>query len=198
MMKLNYLYVLLLAAFFVLPQQNLLAQQSLAYQAAPSYEQPSGWLDFSDREVRAAWLSAVIPGAGQTFLGHDYKGAGLTLGFYGSLLTTILAQNNFHARQDRIQTLTNEYKGAGNYGLANYYWDQIQFEKGNRDNDVKRRNLFIAVTAALYIYNMVDILYLTEDKGGVSFSFGPEIKDFEGVNGVTSLYRGIALKINLP
>lgn len=198
MMKLNTLYASLLVILLTIFRLDLSAQQSLAYQTAPSYEQPSGWLDFSNREVRAAWLSAIIPGAGQTFLGHDYKGAGITLGFYGSLLTTILAENNFNARQDRIQTLTTDYKGAGNYNLADYYWSQIQFEKGNRDNDVKRRNLFIAVTAALYVYNMIDILYLTEDKGGVSFSFAPELKDFEGVNGVTSLYSGIALKINLP
>ncbi|GMU85483.1 MAG: hypothetical protein AMXMBFR48_07250 [Ignavibacteriales bacterium] len=198
MMKLNTLYISLLVILLTIFRLDLSAQQSLAYQTAPSYEQPSGWLDFSNREVRAAWLSAIIPGAGQTFLGHDYKGAGITLGFYGSLLTTILAENNFNARQDRIQTLTTDYKGAGNYNLADYYWSQIQFEKGNRDNDVKRRNLFIAVTAALYVYNMIDILYLTEDKGGVSFSFAPELKDFEGVNGVTSLYSGIALKINLP
>ncbi|MCC6548524.1 MAG: hypothetical protein IT279_00495 [Ignavibacteriaceae bacterium] len=198
MMKLNYIYAFLLGALLILSQQNLVAQQSLAYQVAPAYEQPAGWLDFSDREVRAAWLSAIIPGAGQTFLGHEYKGAGITLGFYGSLLTAILAENNFNARKDRIQTLSDDYKGAGNYALADYYWSQIQFEKGNRDNDVKRRDLFIAVTAALYIYNMVDILYLTDDKGGVSFSFAPEFKDFEGVNGVTSLYSGIALKINLP
>jgi hypothetical protein len=198
MMKLNTLYASLLVILLTIFRLDLSAQQSLAYQTTPSYEQPSGWLDFSNREVRAAWLSAIIPGAGQTFLGHDYKGAGITLGFYGSLLTTILAENNFNARQDRIQTLTTDYKGAGNYNLADYYWSQIQFEKGNRDNDVKRRNLFIAVTAALYVYNMIDILYLTEDKGGVSFSFAPELKDFEGVNGVTSLYSGIALKINLP
>ncbi|QOJ29005.1 MAG: hypothetical protein HRU80_08980 [Ignavibacteriales bacterium] len=198
MMKLNSFYAFLLAMLLIFTQQNLFAQQSLAYKTSPSYEKSAGWLDWSDREVRAAWLSAIIPGAGQTFLGHDYKGAGLTLGFYGSLLTAILAENNFHARQDRIKTLTNDYNGAGNYNLANYYWDQIQFEKGNRDNDVKRRDLFILVTAAVYIYNMVDILYLTEDKGGVGFTFAPDFKDVEGVNGVTSLYSGIALKINLP
>lgn len=158
----------------------------------------SDWLDWSDRKTKAVWLSILIPGSGQTYLGHDYKGAGLTLGFFASTLTAILAENNFSGRQDRINTLTNDYKGAGNYNLANTYWTQIQFEKGNRDNDLKRRNIFIAVTAAVYIYNVIDILYLTDDFGGVEFSMAPAYNSVELFGGETASFTGIALHLNLP
>lgn len=159
---------------------------------------PPSWLDWSDRETKATWLSIVIPGSGQTYLGHEYKGAGITLGFFASALTAILAENNFTGRQDRIKTLTNDYKAAGNYNLANTYWNQIQFEKGNRDNDLKRRNIFIAVTAAVYIYNIIDIIYFTEDYGGVEFALAPAYKSTELFGGQTASFTGLALHVNLP
>ncbi len=57
------------------------------------------------RYLKAAIFSVFIPGAGQAYLGHTWKGAALTLGFVGSGVTAILAQNNFTGREDRIKTL---------------------------------------------------------------------------------------------
>ncbi|NUN07688.1 MAG: hypothetical protein HUU54_00755 [Ignavibacteriaceae bacterium] len=130
--------------------------------ASPSFEEKN-FFDLNSKYSKALILSVLVPGAGQVYLGNNLKGTGITVAFWGAAVTAMLAQNNFLGREDRIKLLTTEYKNSGTYTLAERYYTDILFEKGNRDNDYKRRNLFNIITAVLYVYNIADILFLTED-----------------------------------
>jgi hypothetical protein len=136
--------------------------------AAPSFL----GFDLDSRKTKAAIYSFFIPGSGQTYLGYEIKGTAITLGFLGLGLATALNQNNFIGREDRLSTLMSDYKAATNYTAAENIWKDIQYEKGNRDNDYKRRNIFLALTAAAWLYNMIDITMFSEDQGTTVFSFG--------------------------
>ena len=122
------------------------------------------FLNLNSKYSKALLFSTIVPGSGQVYLGNDWKGAAVTLAFWGSAVTAIISHNNFLGREDRIKLLTVDYEAAGTYKLADKYWNDIQFEKASRDNDYDRRNIFTIITAAVYVLNIADILFFTEDQ----------------------------------
>lgn len=123
------------------------------------------------REIRAIVFSTLIPGAGQTYLGHFYKGLGFTLGFYGTGLMAVLSHSNFIGREDRIRSLLIDYQAAVNFDIANAAWKEIEKEKSNRELDYKKRTIYSIAAAAIWAANVVDILYFSDDTGTTEFSF---------------------------
>lgn len=151
-------------------------------------------LELEGRNLYAFAISFFIPGGGQTFLGHHLKGAAITLGFYGTAVASIIAHNNFTGREDRIEVLTQEYKKASDFDEANFIWNEIKTEENNRKYDNQRRKIFGFTAAAIWVYNIVDILFFSEDQGEDIFSLIDE--NLNIIN--EAAYSGIALKINLP
>ena len=161
-------------------------------------EASAPFIDFSSRETRAAIFSAIIPGSGQTFIGHTWKGVGFTVAFYGTALTAILAHNNMIAREERIEVLTREYRSTGSFQAAQLVWDQILFEEGNRDNDHKRRQIFSYAALGVWVLNMVDIIFLTSDRGADEFALAEKNKTFNISLANNEDYTGVELKFILP
>ncbi len=125
-----------------------------------------GW---SSRKLQAVVLSTIIPGSGQSFLGHSTKGTVITLGFFGSGLITLLAENNAIGRNERLSELNALYSQTTNWTEANLYWNQMRETRDILVDDVKRRDLFLKVTAAFWIASVVDIVFFSEDLGEQAF-----------------------------
>jgi TM2 domain-containing membrane protein YozV len=125
-----------------------------------------GW---STRKTRAVVLSAIIPGSGQSYLGHSTKGTVLTLGFFGSGLITLLAENNTIGRNERLTELSALYSQSVNWVEAEALWRQMLETKDIQEKDVKRRDLFIKFTAAFWVASVVDAVFFSEDLGEHSF-----------------------------
>lgn len=125
-----------------------------------------GW---STRKARAVLLSTIIPGSGQSYLGHSTKGTVLTLGFFGSGLITVLAENNTIGRNERLTELAALYEQSVNWVEADALWNQMLETKDIQQKDVKRRDLFLKVTAAFWVASVVDALFFSEDLGEQAF-----------------------------
>jgi TM2 domain-containing membrane protein YozV len=159
---------------------------------------PSKLVDLNSRKFRAIVFSTFVPGSGQTFLGNQLKGIGFTLGFYGTVVTAVLAHANMVSREERIEVLTKEYRAAGNFPTAERVWQRIEFERGNRDNDHDRRQIFTIAAAGVWVLNMIDIIFLSSDAGLDEFAAIPQNKNFNINFAADDDYSGIEFKLNLP
>jgi len=159
---------------------------------------PDGpWFDLSSRYTKSILLSAVIPGSGQTYLGNELKGVGFTVAFFGTGLAALLNHSNFVGREDRLKVLVDTYLQAGDFSTADRTWKEIVFEKGNRENDYNRRNLFAYLTIGVWVLNMVDVILYSDDKGENEFASSQSPKFELGLSS-QGQYNGIAIKFNLP
>ena len=125
-----------------------------------------GW---SSRKLQAVVLSTIIPGSGQSYLGHSTKGAAITLGFFGSGLITLLAENNTIGRNERLEELRALYSLTVNWVDADAYWQQMVQTREIQQQDVKRRDLFLKVTAVFWAASVVDAVLFSEDLGEQAF-----------------------------
>ncbi|MBM4160776.1 MAG: hypothetical protein FJ217_06735 [Ignavibacteria bacterium] len=124
---------------------------------------------WSDRRIVSVVLSTLIPGSGQTYLGHTEKGAGFTLATLASGLITILSENNIIGRNERLDELKAQYDISTNYIGADTIWAKMVSTKSILDKDVRRRDLFLKLTVAFWVANLVDIVFFTDDKGERTF-----------------------------
>jgi len=153
--------------------------------------------EVNPRYVRSIIFSFLIPGAGQTYTGNHLKGTAITITFFGTALGAILNNNNFNGREERIKNLLANYQNAGDFVTADKFWNEIQNEKVNRDNDNNRRKIFTYATIGLWLLNMADIIFYNEDHGPDEFARTNSSK-FQIAIESTDSFNGIALKYNLP
>lgn len=124
----------------------------------------------ASRRNSALLYSLIMPGSGQTMLGHSYKGVSFSIAAFGSALTAAISHNNFIARHERLDALEYQYSIATNWLTANLiYTDMIGVQK-KLIQDRDRRNIFLAISAVIWAANIVDLLYNTEDRGQTLFS----------------------------
>lgn len=122
------------------------------------------------RYSTALIYSCVMPGSGQTMLGHTYKGVAFTLTAFSSVLTAVISHNNFVARGERLDALEYQYANATNWVSANYLYSEMQSAHTQLTLDRNKRNLFLMISAAVWTLNIVDVMYNTEDQGQPLFS----------------------------
>jgi TM2 domain-containing membrane protein YozV len=134
--------------------------------ASDSAPQQTLW---GDRRFIGTVLSVLIPGSGQTYLGHTEKGAAFTLGTLACGLVTALSENNTIGRNERLTELTAQYRIATNYIGSDTLWTKMVSTKSLLDQTVSRRNLFLKLTVAFWIANVVDMVFFTDDKGEKPF-----------------------------
>ena len=175
-LRLGSLIFLLLALVFVIAgtamaqTQTAAPRDTVVKQTADSTIQ-GGFLGtpWPERRVVSTVLSALIPGSGQTYLGHTEKGAAFTLGTIACALVTGLTENNIVGRNERIGELRAQYQIATNYVGADTIWTKIVSTKELLDNNVKRRDIFLKLTVALWVAHMVDVIFFSGDKGEKPF-----------------------------
>ena len=157
-------------------------------------EERSVW---TERKILGTVLSVLIPGSGQTYLGHTEKGAAFTLGTLACGLMTGLSENNIVGRNERINELKAQYQIATNYIGADSLWNKMVNTKSVLDDNIRRRDLFLKLTAAFWIANIVDVIFFSDDKGekpfgllqtgrnGTTFALVPDPKN--GINAVVRI-----------
>jgi hypothetical protein len=173
--------ILIVVSFFAVlmlhagePQRSAMALES-ALQSSDSVQQSEKMLlgenESASRRNSALLYSLIMPGSGQTMLGHSYKGVSFSIAAFGSALTAAISHNNFIARHERLDALEYQYSIATNWLTANLiYTDMIGVQK-KLIQDRDRRNIFLAISAVIWAANIVDLLYNTEDRGQTLFSY---------------------------
>ncbi|CUS82192.1 DUF5683 domain-containing protein [Candidatus Kryptobacter tengchongensis] len=138
----------------------------------------------SKRKLTALTYSTFIPGAGQFYLGHKLKGAVFTLTAFSSLVVTIVSQNNLVGGNERLENLEIQYQSTMNWEKAEQIWQEMLQVKSDIDRDYKRRNLFLGITAGIWVANIIDVLFFTSDKGsGDIFGESASFIGIESKNG---------------
>lgn len=135
-----------------------------------NFKEGNGFL--SKRKLTALTYSTFIPGAGQFYLGHKFKGVIFTLVAFGSLTTTIVSHNNLIGENERLENLEIQYQSTLNWEKAEQIWQEMLRVKSDADKDYRRRNLFLKITIGVWVVNIIDVLFFTPDKGaGDIFGF---------------------------
>lgn len=132
---------------------------------------------FDSRRITGLAYSSFVPGSGQIYLGHKTKGAAFAVSFFTGLVGTIVSQNNFIGNRERIQSLQFDYLNADRYTLAEYYWKQMVSVHNEQKTHERARNIFAVATALIWTFNLVDYIFLTEDKGPIEFSYNQNLKN---------------------
>jgi len=151
----------------------------------------------SERRTTALLYSSLIPGSGQSMLGDTYKGVGITLTAFGSLLTSVISHNNFIARNERLDALEFQYVNAESWINAEYYYQEMRSAHDQMRRDKNRRDLFMVVTAVVWSLNIVDVLYNTEDQGESLFSLNPEQHTIPGLQSIDSPHNPL-VSLSVP
>lgn len=157
------LTTLVLAIPLIAGEQPRSAQQDTTAQ------QETGSNPWTERRIIGVVLSTVIPGSGQAYLGHTEKGAAFTLGTLASALIAGLSENNVVGRNERLEELRVQYQSATSYVGADTIWQKMVSTKGILDKDVKRRDLFVKIAIGLWVANIVDMAFFTDDRGEKPF-----------------------------
>lgn len=126
--------------------------------------------ELTSRRTTATIYSCILPGSGQTMLGHTYKGVGFTLLAFGSALTAGISHNNFVARNERLDALEFNYTNATTWENANLIYSNMQGTHSQMKRDKNRRDLFLVVSVVVWVANIMDVIYFTEDQGQSLFS----------------------------
>lgn len=125
---------------------------------------------FTPRRITGFAYSFFVPGSGQIYLGHKTKGMIFAVSFFTGLVGAIVSQNNFIGNRERIQSLQFEYLNADRFTLADYYWKQMISVHDEQKLHERARNIFTVATILVWSFNLVDYIFLSDDKGPVEFS----------------------------
>ena len=150
------------------------------------------------RRSTALIYSCVLPGAGQTMLGHTYKGLGFTLTAFGSLLTAVISHNNYVARGEQLDALEFQYIYATNWVAADAIYTSMKDAHGQLKSDKSRRDLFLAVAAVIWTANIVDVLYNTDDEGETLFSLSGGSNNVTSIGIVSQHNPVLSISLRLP
>ena len=119
---------------------------------------------------RAIKMSLLFPGLGQIALGSKVKGFSLFSGGLVSLVVAINGQENHSTVKGRHSQARDKYLGLqqrGRYEEAQEIWEDIQ----DMEDDLDRYNTMrqiIFLSAGIYAYNVVDILFFSSPKERVA------------------------------
>ena len=164
-------------------------------QVLPDDNQPSQSTgDFSSIRMRTALImSVIVPGAGQTYLGHPAKGALLSFFALGSVVGAYVFQNDITSNNERMVDVEGKYLVAGNYLDSDV---QYQLLTTLRDQSVRyrtKRNIFFGIAAAVWALNIADIVFYTPDKGKEEMT----MSSIRGRLDVVPLANGAGLRLSL-
>lgn len=124
----------------------------------------------TERKSTALLYSIVVPGSGQTMLGSPYKGFSFTIAGFGSALTSLISHNNFVASNERLDALEFQYRYSTSWDASNQIYTSLKDTHTKMKYYQKMRNIFAVVSVIVWTFNIVDVVYLTQDEGESIFS----------------------------
>ncbi|MBU2446616.1 MAG: hypothetical protein KJ666_13755 [Bacteroidetes bacterium] len=150
--------------------------------------------EWNSRRITGLAYSTFVPGSGQFYLGHKLKGSLITVGFLASAVTAIISHNNFIANRERLDNLKFDYYNADRYALAEELWRQIKEVNDEQKVNENKRKYSSYIAAGIWLLNIIDYLFLTDDFGVTDFSNNLNINNNLAL---TDLQNIISIKIPL-
>ncbi|WP_176697008.1 hypothetical protein [Candidatus Kryptonium thompsonii] len=84
---------------------------------------------------------------------------------------------------ERLENLEMQYVSTMNWERAEQIWQEMVRVKSDIDKDYKRRNLFLGITAGIWVANIIDVLFFTSDKGaGDIFGYNKSLFEIKSGN----------------
>ena len=117
---------------------------------------------------RAIAISAALPGLGQVALGSRLKGLGIFLGELTTLIVAVNANENYKTVKGRHEQETERYlalRQGGRFEQAKERWQTLKDMEDDLDSYHRWRQLAY-LSAGIYLYNMIDILFFTAPDSG--------------------------------
>ena len=164
-------------------------------QVLPDDNQPSQSTgDFSSKRMRTALImSVIVPGAGQTYLGHPTKGALLSFFALGSAVGGYVFQSDINSNNERMVDVEGKYLTAGNYLDSDEQYQLLQVLRNQSVRYRTKRNIFIGLAAAVWALNIADIIFYTPDMGKEEMT----MSSIRGRLDLVPLANGAALQLSL-
>ncbi len=135
-------------------------------------------------------------------LGDTYKGAGFTLLAFGSAITALISHNNYVARGERLDALEFQYKNSTNWTYSESVYQSMIDAHNLLVTDRRRRNIFLAVSAVIWVVNVADVIWNTEDHGQRMFSHDvnsfPSIAERVNINSVAAGIHQPLVSLSIP
>jgi len=133
---------------------------------------PAAWgedeFNFAEKRIyskrESIVMSALVPGLGQIATGHKVKGGAFLLTYVTSLVVALNSHENYRAKLEDYRESTDEYQAlrfGGTYEEAEAKWRQLEEDNRELDRLHRARIAFSAAAAAVYVYNLIDALFLT-------------------------------------
>ena len=95
--------------------------------------------------------------------GPRYRGTGLVVGEGASLVVWLSSHADYETQKDQFELEREEYlalREGGTFAEAAESWKRLQDKKDDLDASHARRWIFGGLSAVLYAYNLVDVLFL--------------------------------------
>ena len=110
---------------------------------------------------QAIALSAVFPGLGQLATGHRNRGTALVTAELACLVISLTSHEDFDTQKTQFDIESQRYlslRESGSFEAAEESWQRLSTKKDDLDGSHTRRRLFGVLAAAVYGYNLVDVL----------------------------------------
>ena len=114
---------------------------------------------------RAGFLSALVPGSGQRYVGRSSRGNLFTMGIMGLGAVTLVAHESYlDARRDQAEA-QRHYDAATNEDSIDRWQDELEDTADTADSRNTLQWACAAVTAGVYIWNVFDAWFVGERTG---------------------------------
>ena len=148
---------------FILLITVLASSPPLEAQDAPAVERLGSRKEPVTRSQAIA-LSAVFPGLGQLANGHRNRGTALAAVELASLVIWLTSHEDFDTQSTQFNIENERYlalREGGSFEEAEASWQRLTAKKDDLDGSHTRRVLFGTLAAAVYGYNLLDVLLLS-------------------------------------
>ena len=140
---------------------------------------------------QAVLLSALFPGLGQLATGHRYRGTALVAAEMVCLVVSLTSHEDYKTQSAQFNYEKEYYlalRDGGSFQEAEESWKRLSDKRDEIDSSHLRRRLFGVLAAAVYGYNLVDILFF----GGSAPASEPSVSLVPALNTHAS---GVALVV---
>ena len=110
---------------------------------------------------QAITLSALLPGLGQLATGHRNRGTALVTAELACLVIWLTSHEDYQTHSAQFGIEGQRYQSlrqGGSFEEAEESWQRLAAKKDDLDGSHTRRRLFGALAAAVYGYNLLDVM----------------------------------------
>lgn len=175
-------------------QANLRLALSQTQMLPDDTQPPQSTGDFSSKRMRTALImSVIVPGAGQTYLGHPTKGALLSFVALGSVVGAYVFQNDITSNNERMVDVEGKYLTALNYTDSDLQYQLLLTLRNQSVRYRTKRDILFGIAAAVWALNIADIVFYTPDYGKEEMT----MSSIRGRLNVVPIANGAGLQLSI-